>query len=116
MDNAPFTFLTLINDVFAKNTCKHAIDNLDNIVIYSPTKARHNKDKWAVLDTLQESWLLAKPLKCMFYTREIPFIRHMLSAKGINPDYKKLESIRHIPPPKYKYKLHTSLGMIAYVK
>ena len=55
MTNAPSTFVTYMNEVFAKHIGKHALVYLDDIIVYSPTKEQHNKDLQAVLDTLKEN-------------------------------------------------------------
>lgn len=52
----------------------------------------------------------------MFYQRELPFLGHIVSAEGINPDTEKVEAIRQLPLPQNKSKLRTFLGMVAYVK
>ena len=116
MTNAPSTFVTYMNEVFAKHIGKHALVYLDDIIVYSPSKEQHDKDLQAVLDTLKENRLLAKPSKCMFYQQELPFLGHIVSAEGIKPDPEKVEAIRQLPPPRNKSELRTFLGMIAYVK
>lgn len=116
MTNAQYTFVTYMNEVFAKYIGKYALVYLDDIIIYSPSKDQHNKDIQAVLDTLQENRFLAKPSKCMFYQRELPFLGHIISADGIKPNPEKVKGIRNLPAPRTKSKLRTFLGMIVYIK
>lgn len=112
-NNAPFTYVAYMNEVLAKHTGKHALVYLEDIIIYSPTKVQHNEDLWSVLNTLLYNWLLAKLLKRMFYQQEFPFLRHIMSAKGINTNLKGVEATRQLLYPWNNSKIHTFLGMVA---
>ncbi|KAJ9087614.1 hypothetical protein DSO57_1031398 [Entomophthora muscae] len=44
MINAPSTFVTFMNKVFAPHIGKHALVYLDDIIVYSPLVEQHHKD------------------------------------------------------------------------
>ena len=116
MTNAPSTFVTFMNEVFAPHIGKHALVYLDDIIVYSPSKEQHAKDLEAVFATLKQHRLLAKPSKCQFFREQLPFLGHVVSKGGIKPDIQKIRAISQMPPPKDKSKLRTFLGMVAYVR
>ena len=116
MTNAPSTFVTYMNEVFKKHIGIRAVVYLDNIIIFSKTKEQHLKDVRAVLQTLQDNQLYAKPSKCQFFQKELPFLGHIVGANRIKPNPKKVRSVKDMPPPRNKKELRTFLGMIAYVR
>ena len=116
MTNAPSTFVTFINEVFAPHIGKHALVYLDNIIVYSPSLEQHHKDLEAIFKTLQTHRLLAKPSKCLFYQTALPFLGHIVTKDGIKPDPEKVSAIQRMPPPKDKSELCTFLGMVSYMR
>jgi hypothetical protein len=65
--NAPATFMDLINRVFNNFIDKFVMVFLDDILIYSKSKAKHEEHLKAVLQTLREKNLYAKFKKCEFW-------------------------------------------------
>ena len=116
MTNAPSTFVTFMNEVFKDHIGKRALVYLDDIIIYSPSEKEHHTDVRLVLDTLRENKLVAKPSKCVFFAKELAFLGHIISEKGIAPDPDKIKAITNMPPPRDKSELRTFLGMIAYIR
>ena len=104
-----------MNKVFAPHIGKCALVYLDNIIVYSLSVEQHHKDLEAVFATLAQHKLLAKPSKCQFFCKQLPFLGHIVSKDGIKPDNQKIQAICKMPPPKDKLELCTFLGMVAYV-
>jgi hypothetical protein len=99
MNNAPATFVTFMNKLFAPHIGKRALVYLDNIIVYSKSAKDHKKDLEAVFTTLKEHCLIAKPSKCQFFKTSLPFLGHIISAKGIKPDPDKIAAIQKMPAP-----------------
>ena len=93
MTNAPSTFVTFMNKVFAPHIGKHFLIYLNYIIVYSLKKEQHKNDLEAVFATLVQRKLLAKPSKWQFIWKELPFLGHIVSTKGIKPDPKKIAAI-----------------------
>ena len=62
MTNTPSTFVTLMNAIFCPLIGKSVVIYLDNIIIFSKSKAQHELDLRNVIKILQENQLYAKPL------------------------------------------------------
>jgi hypothetical protein len=56
---------------------------IDDILVYSRAEEEHNEHLRIVLQTLRKHKLYAKFDKCDFYQKEIQYLGHVISAKGI---------------------------------
>ena len=55
MTNTPFTFVTLMNNIFKPLLSKCIIIYHNNIIVFSKTKSQHKEDLKAVFQTLWEN-------------------------------------------------------------
>ena len=99
MTNAPSTFITLMNSVFWSLIGKSVVIYLDNIIVFSKSKAQHEVDLRNVLNILRDNQLYAKPSKCQFYEKSLTFLGHIISASGIKPDPEKIKAIVEFTAP-----------------
>jgi len=60
--------------------------------------------------------LFTRQSKCSFYKFKIKYLWHILSAKGVAIDPRKIESIRNWPTPKTVLKLEGFIGLIGYYR
>jgi len=63
---------------------------------------------------LREKQLYAKLLKYEFWLKEISFLGHIVSAKGIKVDPSKIEAILNWKPPRNITKIGNFLGLTGY--
>ena len=54
--------------------------------------------------------------KCHFFTKEIQYLGHILSTKGIRPLPSKTQAIQNMHPPKTSKQVCTFLGLIGYYR
>ena len=54
--------------------------------------------------------------KCNFFTKEIPYLGHILSTKGIQPLPSKTQAIQTIHPPKMPKQVCAFLGLVGYYR
>ena len=66
---------------------------IDDILVYSNDAQEHEHHLRIVLQTLRENQLFAKLSKCDFWLKEVSFLGHIVSAKGIRVDPEKIEEI-----------------------
>ena len=59
---------------------------IDDILVYSKDREDHDTHFRVVLETLRNEQLYAKRSKCEFWLREVSFLRHIVSEKGIQVD------------------------------
>ncbi|GKA03186.1 putative reverse transcriptase domain-containing protein, partial [Tanacetum coccineum] len=82
--NAPLVFIDLMNRVCRPYIDKFVIVFIDDILIYSKTKEKHEMHLGLVLDLLKKEKLYVKFSKCEFWLRELQFLGHVINSDGIH--------------------------------
>ena len=99
LTNATVAFMDLMNRVFRPYLDKFVVVFIDDILVYSKNKQENEQHLRMVLQTLREKQLYAKLSKCDFWLKEVFFLRHIVSTKGIKVDPAKIEAIVNWKPP-----------------
>ncbi|KAJ0507828.1 putative nucleotidyltransferase, Ribonuclease H [Helianthus annuus] len=100
LTNAPALFMDLMNRVSKPYLDKFVIVFIDDILIYSRTKAEHEQHLRTILELLKKEQLYAKFSKCEFGIREVQFLGHVVNENGIHVDPSKIEAIKNWNAPK----------------
>ncbi|KAI3797432.1 hypothetical protein L1987_32689 [Smallanthus sonchifolius] len=100
LTNAPAVFMDLMNRVCKPYLDKFVIVFIDDILIYSKTKADHVQYLRLILDLLKKEQLYAKFSKCEFWLNEVQFLGHNVNEKGIHVDPAKIEAVKNWSTPK----------------
>jgi len=79
-----------MNQMLKKYFRKFVLIYLDNIIIYFKIFKKHKKYVKLVFEILQAVFLIIKLKKCKFVQRELQFFEHIISAKSIRTDPKKI--------------------------
>ena len=72
----------------------------------------HNKQ---VFEKLHTAKLSVKFSKCHFFTKEIQYLGHILTTKGIQPLPSKTQAIQNMHPSLTK-EVHAFLGLVGYYR
>ncbi|WVZ76607.1 hypothetical protein U9M48_024571 [Paspalum notatum var. saurae] len=97
LTNAPAFFIYMMNLVFMNELDKFVVVFIDDILIYSKSEEEHKEHLRIVLTRLREHKLFAKFSKCAFWLKEVSFLGHILSEKGVAVDpSKQLETVTEI--------------------
>nr|GEY71847.1 putative reverse transcriptase domain-containing protein [Tanacetum cinerariifolium] len=91
LTNAPAVFMDLMNRVCRPYLENFVIVFIDDIPIYSKTRAEHVEHLRLVLELLKKEKLYAKFSKCKFWLREVEFLVHVINGNGIHVDPSKIE-------------------------
>ncbi|KAI3762288.1 hypothetical protein L1987_52713 [Smallanthus sonchifolius] len=110
LTNAPVVFMDLMNRVCKPYLDKFVIVFIDDILIYSKTKADHEKHLRLVLDLLRKEQLYAKFSKCEFWLKEVQFLGHIVNEKGIHVDPAKIEAVKNWNAPKTPPKFYEDIS------
>lgn len=94
LKNAPATFQQLMNSVLTGIQGLRCLVYLDDIVIYGSSLQDHNKRLTEVLKRLRNNNLNLQPDKCEFLQKEVIYLGHIISEKGILPDPSKLDAVK----------------------
>ena len=76
-----------------------AIAYLDDIIIFSKTPHEHLSHICVVFKKLKSANLSIKKSKCSFFSKEIQYLGHILSATGIRPLPVKPHAIQNMKSP-----------------
>ncbi|KAI3712434.1 hypothetical protein L1987_70990 [Smallanthus sonchifolius] len=109
-------FMDLMNRVCKPYLDKFVIVFIDDILIYSKTKADHEQHLRLVLDLLKKEQLYAKFSKCEFWLKEVQFLGHIVNDKGIHVDPAKIETVKNWNTPKTPTEVRSFLGLAGYYR
>lgn len=116
LTNAPATFQTIMNEVFRPYLRGFVLVFFDDILIYSADEGAHVKHVETVLATLSQHQLYANFKKCEFGQREVAYLGHRISSKGVSVDPSKIQAIVSWPIPKNIRELRGFLGLSGYYR
>ena len=116
LTNAPATFERLMECVLAGLTYEQCLVYLDDIVIFSTTFPQHLERLTTVFQHLRKAGLTLKPEKCHFARKEIRYLGHIVSSKGVQADPDKLKAITSYPAPHDIKELRQFLGLSNYYR
>ena len=114
--NAPAAFQHLMNEVLREYLDVFLVIYLDDVLIYSNSKAEHKRHVRLVLQRLQEAGLYVKPEKCQFSVSEVSFLGYLISPHGIRMDPKKVEAVTSWPAPQSQHDIQIFLGFANFYR
>ena len=94
LTNASATFQSCMNHTFRVQLCKFLLVFFDAILIYSKTWEEQLKHLDKVPSILEEHSLYAKMSNCEFGMKEMLYLGHIISEKGVQVDMEKISAIR----------------------
>ena len=69
-----------------------------------------------VFEKLQAAKLSMKLSKCHFFSKEIQYLGHILSTRGIQPLPSKTQTIKNMHPPTTPKQFHAFLSLVGYYR
>ena len=112
---APF-FVRQIASLLAGMTWEELLAFFDDVLVFSPTFAKHCESLDRALTLIEEAGLKVKPEKCRILPQCVPFVGHILSAQGVSADPEKVSAVKSWPPPTNLSQLRVFLGKIGYYR
>jgi hypothetical protein len=101
-----------MNSIFHPFLKRFVVVSLDDIQIYSKCAEEHKVHVRQVLELLQSNRFYVCKSESSFSSEETKFLGHIVSAKGIRPDPKKVAAVQDWP---VLQNLHDSfLGLVNY--
>ncbi|WVZ62795.1 hypothetical protein U9M48_012497, partial [Paspalum notatum var. saurae] len=116
LTNAPAFFMYLMNLVFMNELDKFVVVFIDDILVYSKNEKEHEEHLRIVLSRLREHKLYAKFNKCAFCLKEVAFLGHVLSPKGVAVDPSKVEDVLNWKQPQTVIEIRSFLGLAGYYR
>ncbi|WVZ80776.1 hypothetical protein U9M48_028228 [Paspalum notatum var. saurae] len=116
LTNAPAFFMYTMNSVFMNELDKFMVVFIDDILIYSKNEEEHEEHLRIVLTRLREHKLYTKFSKCAFWLKEVSFLGHILSEKGVAVDPSKVECVLNWKQPKTVTEIRSFLCLAGYYR
>ena len=110
--NAPATFQRVIEQALSGLQWHITVLYLDDIIVYSRTFVEHLKNLKTVFDRLDSANLKLKAKKCKFFRKEVTFLGHVISEKGVKTDSSKTDTFNNWTTPTNVSELRSFLGVI----
>ena len=116
LTNAPATFQRLMENCMGDLHLTYCLLYLDDIIIFSKTYEEHVARLEAVFKKLKDAGLKLSPSKCRFMCKEIKYLGHMVSEKGISVDPEKVACVQSWPVPKTVKQVQGFLGFTSFYR
>jgi len=116
LTNAPALFMDLMNRVFQPYLDKFVVVFIDDILVYSKSYEEHEQHLRQALQTLRSRQLYAKLDKYDFWLKDVTFLGHVVSSKGIFVDPQKVEAILRWERPTTITEIRSFLGLAGYYR
>jgi transposase InsO family protein len=116
MKNAPAVFQREMQRVFRDKLYRGVMVFIDDILIYSRTAEEHVQLVEWVLKRLTDEGYYAHPDKCEFFQKEVSFLGHVVSERGVAVQQHKVASVSNWPQPRNKKDVRAFLGLTGYYR
>jgi hypothetical protein len=116
LTNMASTFMRLMNEVLREFIGKFVVIYLDDILIFSKTKAEHLRHLAIVMRRLQQEKLLINLKKCSFMQTELIYLGFVISANELKMDPEKVEVIRNWPSPRNVFEVRSFHGLASFYR
>ena len=114
--NAPATFERLMESVLAGLQWQICLIYLDDVIVYGKTFDEMLKNLEKVFEKLLEAGLKLKARKCNLFARQVKYLGHIISERGIETDPEKVEAVKCWPQPMSKTHVRSFLGLCSYYR
>jgi len=73
---------------------------LDDIIIYAKDLPDHSQKITEIFQRLRKYNLKLQPLKCEFLRKEVNYLGHLITDKGVKSDPQKIRCVKQFPIPR----------------
>ena len=89
---------------------------VDDIAVYSRNEEEHLQVLEEVFERFKKHGLFLNGKKCKFMQKEIKFLGHIISDRGLHVDPDKVSAIKDMPPPTTTKEVRRFIGMASYYR
>ena len=114
--NAPATFERLMEQVLAGLPITIALVYLDDVLVPGISFPNHVSNLRQVFQRLQRAKLKLSPKKCLLFQREVNYLGHVVSGKGISTDPRKVQAVLSWPTPADASEVKSFVGLCSYYR
>ena len=110
ISSAPEFFQKRMSELLVE--CEGVIGLIDDVLVYGKTEEEHSKRLQIVLEKLRQEGVTLNKQKCIFFSKSIQFLGHIIDEEGVKPDQEKLRAIEDAPQPTNVTEVRRFLGMV----
>lgn len=114
--NAPSTFQEAMTTMLRPFLRQFATMFFDDILVYSATLTDHVHHLHLILQALTKHRYHLKLSKCSFAQRQLDYLGHVISGRGVQPEPSKIQAILDWPTPRTTKELCTFLGLTGFYR
>ena len=114
--NAPATFERFIEHVFSGLQYTMLLIYLDDVIIFGSCFEEKIERLAAVFNRIRNAKLKLKPSKCVFFQKEVSYLGHLVSEKGVATDPEKVEAVKNWPRPTNITEVRSLVGLCSYYR
>jgi hypothetical protein len=89
---------------------------MDDILVIGETLREHNAKLRRIFQKLNEYNRKIEPDKCKLLKQELNYLGHIVTAKDVKPDDRKIEAVIKFPAPKSQKDIRSFLGLAGYYR
>ncbi|XP_062179431.1 uncharacterized protein LOC133884047 [Phragmites australis] len=116
LTNAPAIFMEAMNRMLHEYLDVFVVVFIDDILIYSKSKEKHEVHLSLVLEALRKNKFYAKLKKCAFWLEEVGFLGHVINQHGITVDPKNVAAVLEWQRPSNATEIRSFLGLVGYYR
>ena len=116
LSNAPATFERLMEQVLAGLPLNTALIYLDDVLVAGRSFSEQIAHLRVVLLRFRKACLKLNPRKCFLLQKQVRYLGHVVSEKGIATDPEKVEAIRAWPTPTTVKEIRSFVGLCSYYR
>ena len=105
-----------MNQLFQPFLRKFIIVFFDDVLVYSKTMTDHPVHLENAFQLLISGKFSLKRTKCTFSQKQLEYLGHIVSGRGVAPVPEKLYAIREWPLPQTVKALRSFLGLVGFYK
>ena len=114
--SAPATFQRLMHCVLQKENWIQCLIYLDDVLVFGRNATEHFERLQTVLERFREAGLKLSPEKCHLFSKEVTYLGHTISHRGIQTSSEKIEKIQNAQEPVKEEELRSFLGLSGYYR
>ncbi|CEL59125.1 hypothetical protein RSOLAG1IB_12258 [Rhizoctonia solani AG-1 IB] len=116
LTNAPAAFQYFMNNLFQDLLDVYVIIYLDDILIFSKNKVKHEFHVHEVLQRLETAQLFCKGSKCEFHRTKVEYLGIIVSDQGFSLDRLKIQAVQEWPVPTTVKQVQSFLGFANFLQ
>ena len=114
--NAPATFVRLMERVLTGLNWNICLVYMDDIICPASSFAEALVRLRTLFDRLKSAGLKLSPKKCHLFRKEVEYLGHVISSKGVQTDPRKISAVQEWPTPTSVTEVRSFVGMASYYR